>query len=196
MDLAVGSNLEFEMLLVVERLASHDGLWTDGVQDTSLYWEVVQHLHGTKHNVDQQKLWDPVEGKAVSDSPTPFLDHLDSILDLGDVFACACQVDSRATWYSLYHSLHWRKLSIGVYRRDSEALIEVELVDLLESFEDALDLPISQVVHRSEAYTPAECQEEWNLVDKEDVRCYVHFLVELQELLWDLDKVRCHMYRS
>ncbi len=41
MDLAVVSDLKTEMLLVVERLAGHDGFWADGVRNPSLHWDLV-----------------------------------------------------------------------------------------------------------------------------------------------------------
>ncbi len=72
MYLAVGSNLELEMLLVVERLASHDGPWADLLGNASFHGEESHEGDCRCHDINEEELWDSFEWKAVSNCSDPF----------------------------------------------------------------------------------------------------------------------------
>jgi hypothetical protein len=50
-----------------------------------------------------------------------------------------------------------------------KSALEIILVDLLESLEDLWDLVAGEVVDRCEAYLATQHQEEWDLVDEENI---------------------------
>jgi hypothetical protein len=55
------SNLETQVLLVVESLSRHDGLWAESVGNSSFHWEEIEHLDSIENNVYHQELSDSLE---------------------------------------------------------------------------------------------------------------------------------------
>jgi hypothetical protein len=49
------------VLLVVESLSRHDGLWAESVRNSSFNWEEIEHLDSIENNVYHQELWDTLE---------------------------------------------------------------------------------------------------------------------------------------
>ena len=133
--LAVLTNLQAQMLLVIEGLARHDSLGAESVGDSSLRWEEIQELDDIEHNVNRQQLWDSLEWKAVSTRSAPFLHNSNSSFDFRHVFVRACQVDRRATWEGRDKSFEWLEFAVRMHRRDAKATLEIVLVDLLECLE-------------------------------------------------------------
>ena len=61
------------------------------------------------------------------------------------------------------------KFAVHGNSSNEEASPEVELMNILICFEDIEDLPVREMGDSGEADVPAVGEEEWNLVDKEDV---------------------------
>jgi hypothetical protein len=78
-------------------------------------------------------------------------------------------------------------------RCNEESPIQIKLVNVFISFEDRLGCAIGEVVDCCEAYLSAQCEKEWNLVYKEDVRCQRHFMMEFEKVFWYPHKVPGHM---
>ena len=57
MHLTVLSELQTQVLFVVERLTGHDGFRTESIRNSSLRREEIEQLNGMEHNVYCQKLW-------------------------------------------------------------------------------------------------------------------------------------------
>lgn len=68
-------------------------------------------------------------------------------------------------------------------------------MNILICFEDIEDLPVREMGDSGEADVPAVGEEEWNLVDKEDVSRKVNFLVEFEDGWRDLEVVSGDWFR-
>jgi hypothetical protein len=99
------------------------------------------------------------------------LHYLNSPFDLGYVLIGACQIDHGATWYRLNQGLERREFAVGVHRLDVETTLEIVLIHLFKSLEYLRNRAILELIYCREAIFLTECQEERNLVDKEDVGC-------------------------
>ena len=66
-------------------------------------------------------------------------------------------------------------------------------MDFFVSFEDGLDRSVGEVVDCGEANLSAVRKKEWDLVNKENVRCQCHITMEVKEFFGDLDEVPGHM---
>jgi hypothetical protein len=96
--------------------------------------------------VDRHKLQDPLKWKAVPSFSTPFLHYPDVTFDLRDVLVGACQVDNRTTWQRLDQRFDRREFTVGMYRHDAEAALEIILIYLLECLEYLRNSFVHEVV--------------------------------------------------
>jgi hypothetical protein len=119
--------------------------------------------------VDRHELGNCFKREAVPVFPTSFLHYPNSTLDIGYVLIGTCQIDHGATWQRLNQGLERREFAIGVHRLDVETTLEIILIHLFESLEYLRYRAIREMIDCCEAYLTTECQEERNLVDKEDV---------------------------
>jgi hypothetical protein len=82
-----------------------------------------------------------------------------------------CQIDHGATWHIINQGLERRELAIGVHRLDVETMVGKILIHLFKSLEYMRYRVIREMIDCHEADFTTDCQEERNLVDKEDVGC-------------------------
>jgi hypothetical protein len=85
------------------------------------------------------------------------------------VFIGTFQIDHGATWHILNQGLERSEFAIGVHRPDVETTPEIILIHLLKSLEYLRYRAIREMIDCREEDFSTECQEERNLVDKEDV---------------------------
>jgi hypothetical protein len=71
----------------------------------------------------------------------------------------------------LNQGLERREFAVGVHRFDVETTLEIILIHLFESLEYLRYRVIREMIDCFEADLTTECQEERNLVGKEDVCC-------------------------
>jgi len=126
----------------------------------------------------------------VSGSTASFFHNPNSSFNLWNVFVFAGDVHVGPIWHCMNEGLRWCKFSVTKNGGDPKSASKVEDVYLFERFEDGCYLAIHQMFHQGEAYLPAESEEEWYLVDKEDVKCHLDLLVKLEDVLWDSYKVK------
>ena len=90
MDLAVLSDIEVQVSLIVQGLDGH--YWPGNVHiwHSSFCWEAIQNFYSDKYDVGEDEYWYPVEREAVYDTSYPFLDHSDYELYLWDMFIGSC----------------------------------------------------------------------------------------------------------
>jgi hypothetical protein len=81
------------------------------------------------------------------------------------------QIDHGATWNRLSQGLERREFTVGVHRIDVKTTLEIILIHLFKSLEYLRYRVIREMIDCCEADLTTECQEERNLVDKEDVCC-------------------------
>jgi hypothetical protein len=122
-----------------------------------------------EHNVDHQKLWNPLKWKTVSSRTTPFLYHPDTTFDLRDMLVAAGQVDHRATGHSVNQSCKGRKLPVRMHCCDAEATLKVVLIYLLKCFEYLRDGTVRKMIDHCKTNLTTQRQKERNLVHKENV---------------------------
>ncbi len=70
---------------------------------------------------------------------------------------------------------------------------EIELVYLFVCLVYCLDCSVGEVVDCGEANLSAVREKEWDLVNKENVRCQCHITMEVEYFFGDLNKVPGHM---
>jgi hypothetical protein len=109
--------------------------------------------------------------EAVPSCPTSLLHYPNSPFDFGYVLIGTCQIDHGATWHRLNQGLEGRDFSVSVHRLDVETTLEIILIHLFKSLEYLRYRAIRIMIDCREADFSTECQEERNLVDKEDICC-------------------------
>ena len=88
--------------------------------------------------------------------------------------------------------LEWSKLAVNIHIRHLETTLEVCFVLVQECIKDGLWFPILQLGHSCETELATERDQEWNLINKEDIHRNGNVLVELQQFLGNFDKVPSH----
>ena len=63
--------------------------------------------------------------------------------------------------------------------RNMKAPVQIEPVDFFVGFEDGLYRAVGEVVDCGEANLSAVREKEWDLVNKENVRCQCHITMEV-----------------
>jgi hypothetical protein len=96
--------------------------------------------------------------------------HSNSAFDLGLVLVGAREVKDWAAWDGGDQSLEWRELFVCKDNGDAEAAMEIILIDLFNSLENFLILPVRQVVDCREANFPTQRDEERDLIHEEYIR--------------------------
>jgi hypothetical protein len=89
------------MLLVVESLAGHDGLWAECVRHSSSHWKLVKQFDSIEYNVDSQQLGQMLKLKAVLSHLALLLHYPDLVFNFRDVLIGTSQVDHWSTWHGL-----------------------------------------------------------------------------------------------
>jgi hypothetical protein len=140
-------------------------------------------------------LGDSSERKAVPGGTDPLLDNSDPPFGFWDMLIGTGQVDSRASWHGLDQGLERSKFTIKTDSGNTKASLEIQLMNLLVSLEDSVNLLVGQMVDSSETNVAADGEEEWNLVHEEDISCKVDFLVKVQYSLGNFDEVLSHVLR-
>jgi hypothetical protein len=74
-----------------------------------------------------------------------------------------------------------------------KAPVQIEPVDFFVCFEDGLDRSVGEVIDCGETYLSAVREKEWDLINKENVRCQSNITMEVEYFFGDLDKVPGHM---
>jgi hypothetical protein len=73
------------VFLEIECLTRHDGFWTVGVRDSPFRREEIELFDGIQHNINRQKLGDPVEWKTMTGGSASLFNHSDAVFDIRDV---------------------------------------------------------------------------------------------------------------
>jgi hypothetical protein len=129
--------------------------------------------------VDRHELGNCFKWEDVPGCLTSFLHYPNSPFDLGYVLVGTCQFDHGATWHRLNPGLERRAFAVGMHRIDVKTTLGVILIHLFKSLEYMQYRAIREMIDCCEADLTTECQEERNLVDKEDVFCLEYLLVKL-----------------
>jgi hypothetical protein len=132
----------------------------------------IKQFDHIEHNVDHHELGNCFKWEAVPGCPTSILHYPNSPFDIGYVLVGTCQIDHGATWHRLNQGLERQKIVVGVHRLDVKTTLEIILIHLFERFEYLRYRAIREMINCCEADLTTECQEERNLVDKEDYVVY------------------------
>jgi hypothetical protein len=143
-NLALLSDLQTQVFLVVQSLTGHDGFWNEGVGDISLR-QKKQKLNDVQDNADCHELWNPLKRETVPSCSATFLHY--PAYSFRHVLIGTCQVDHWATWNGLYQGLKRREFAVNVHRRDKKSALKVILVHFLKNLEYLRHNSVREVVN-------------------------------------------------
>jgi hypothetical protein len=122
--------------------------------------------------MDHHELEDSLERETMPSGPASIFHYPYPTFDLRYVLVGTCQVDHRDTLNGFTQGRERRKFTVGMHRHDMENTLEIVLVHLLESLEYLQNSSVCEVVDSRETYLETKCQEERNLVHKDDACCH------------------------
>jgi hypothetical protein len=149
-NLVILTDLQTQMLLVIECFTRHNILGTQSFRYSVLGSKKVQTFYHIEHNLYFYDLGYVLKWKSVPGGPTAFLHYPNTTIDLRHVLISTGQVDHRSTWNRLNQKLQGYEFSISVHHCDVKNILEIILIHLLESLEYLRHRTVRKVIDRCE----------------------------------------------